>query len=95
MWPLFALMQPIAAVVFALDGILIGAGDTRYLAGAMVLSLAAFVVPALAAGTLRELWVALDVLMLARLATLAVRFARGRWLVLGATGSPPDAAAIG
>jgi hypothetical protein len=25
-WPLFALMQPAAAVVFALDGILIGAG---------------------------------------------------------------------
>jgi putative MATE family efflux protein len=92
MWPLFALMQPMAAVVFALDGILIGAGDTRYLAGAMVLSLAAFVAPALAAGSLRELWVALDVLMLARLVTLAVRFARGRWLVVGA---PPDAGAIG
>jgi hypothetical protein len=58
----------------------------------MVLSLAAFVAPALAAGSLRELWVALDVLMLARLITLAVRFARGRWLVVGA---PPDAAAIG
>ena len=29
LWPLFALMQPIGAVVFALDGILIGAGDTR------------------------------------------------------------------
>ena len=35
LWPLFALMQPAGAVVFALDGILIGAGDTRYLAGAM------------------------------------------------------------
>ena len=32
LWPLFALMQPPGAVVFALDGILIGAGDTRYLA---------------------------------------------------------------
>ena len=32
LWPLFALMQPAGAVVFALDGILIGAGDTRYLA---------------------------------------------------------------
>ena len=35
LWPLFALMQPAGAIVFALDGILIGAGDARYLAGAM------------------------------------------------------------
>jgi MATE family, multidrug efflux pump len=83
-WPLFAVMQPVAAVVFALDGILIGAGDTRYLAGAMVVSLAVFVPAALAAGTLAGLWAALDLLMVARLATLAVRFVRGRWMVLGA-----------
>src|SRR5262249_46356696 len=31
-WPLFAAMQPAAAAVFALDGVLIGAGDTRFLA---------------------------------------------------------------
>jgi putative MATE family efflux protein len=83
-WPLFALMQPPAAVVFALDGILIGAGDTRYLAAAMVVSLACFVPVALAAATLPALWAALDVLILARLATLALRFGRGRWIVLGA-----------
>jgi putative MATE family efflux protein len=35
-WPIFALMQPLNALVFALDGILIGAGDTRYLMWAMV-----------------------------------------------------------
>jgi putative MATE family efflux protein len=83
-WPLFAAMQPVAAAVFALDGILIGAGDPRYLAGAMIVSLGVFVPAALAAGTLAGLWAALDLLMLARLATLAVRFARGRWMVLGA-----------
>ena len=70
--------------MFALDGILIGAGDTRYLAGAMVVSLTVFVPAALAAGSLAGLWAALDVLMLARLATLGVRFVRGRWMVLGA-----------
>ena len=32
LWPLFIVMQPLSGVVFALDGILIGAGDTRYLA---------------------------------------------------------------
>lgn len=83
-WPLFAAMLPAAAVVFALDGILIGAGDSRYLAWAMVASLAVFVPAALAAGSLTTLWLALDVLMLARLVTMAVRFARGRWMVLGA-----------
>ena len=36
MWPLFAIMQPAAGVIFALDGVLIGAGDTRFLALAMV-----------------------------------------------------------
>jgi putative MATE family efflux protein len=86
-WPLFAAMQPVAAVVFALDGILIGAGDTRYLAWAMVVSLILFVPAALAASSLAGLWVALDVLMLARLVTLAVRFARGRWMVLGSVGA--------
>jgi putative MATE family efflux protein len=83
-WPLFAAMPPVAAVVFALDGILIGAGDTRYLAGAMVVSLAVFVPFALVASTLAGLWVALDALMLARLITLGLRFGRGRWTVLGA-----------
>ena len=49
MWPLFCLLWPPAAVVFALDGILIGAGDTRYLALAMVVSAAVYVPLALAA----------------------------------------------
>ena len=46
LWPMFALMQPLNGVVFALDGILIGASDGRYLALSMV---AAFVVFAAAA----------------------------------------------
>ncbi|QIN82714.1 MATE family efflux transporter [Rubrobacter tropicus] len=41
LWPLFALMQPVGAAVFALDGILIGASDTRFLKWSMV---AAFLV---------------------------------------------------
>ena len=35
-WPLFALMQPLNGAVFALDGILIGAGDGRFLMWSMV-----------------------------------------------------------
>ena len=48
-WPLFAAMQPAAAAVFALDGVLIGAGDTRYLAFAMVLASLVLLRPARAA----------------------------------------------
>ena len=83
-WRLLALMQPAAGAVFALDGILIGAGDTRYLAGAMVLALVLFLPAAFAATTVYGLWWALNLLMLARLATLAPRFARRRWAIVGA-----------
>jgi putative MATE family efflux protein len=82
-WLLLALMQPLAAAVFALDGILIGAGDTRYLAGAMVLAFAVYLPAALLAGTVTGLWWALNLLILARLVTLIPRFARRRWAVLG------------
>jgi Na+-driven multidrug efflux pump len=82
-------MQPAAAVVFALDGILIGAGDTRYLAYAMLASLAVFVPLALMADDLRGLWAALLALMMVRLATLAARFSRRRWIVLGAPAPSP------
>jgi MATE family, multidrug efflux pump len=84
LWPLFCALWPVAAVVFALDGILIGAGDTRYLALAMVVSLAAFAPIVLAADTVAMVWVALDVLTLARLLTLGGRFARRRWALVGA-----------
>src|SRR4051794_21823650 len=89
LWPLFALMQPAGAVVFALDGILIGAGDTRYLALSMAFaSFVCFLPIALLAygkdwGVI-GVWAALNVLMLARLATMGARFAGRRWVVVGA-----------
>jgi putative MATE family efflux protein len=89
LWPLFALMQPAGAVVFALDGILIGAGDARYLAAAMVFAGLFVFVPISVAALhfdwgLAGVWWGLNALMAARLATLGVRFASGRWMVLGA-----------
>jgi Na+-driven multidrug efflux pump len=87
-WWLFALMQPIGALVFALDGILIGAGDTRFLALAMVGAAAVFIPVLMAALAfdwgLIGIWVALNILMVARLAPLWRRFEGERWLVLGA-----------
>jgi putative MATE family efflux protein len=88
MWPLFCALWPLAAIVFALDGILIGAGDTRWLAGAMVVAAAVFVPLALLALELEwgivGVWCALLALMAARLATLAPRFVGRRWALVGA-----------
>ncbi len=87
LWPFFAAMQPIGGAVFALDGILIGASDTRYLMWSMLVAGAVFV--AIAALALAfgwgivGVWVGLDALMVARLALLAARFTRRRWLVVG------------
>ena len=92
MWPLFVVLWPAAAVVFALDGILIGASDTRYLAGAMAASAAVFVPVVLVAGGLPGVWAALLVLMGARLLTTGARFAGRRWALVGALGLNPDRA---
>jgi putative MATE family efflux protein len=84
-----ALAQPICGVVFVLDGVLMGAGDGPYLAGAMVLTLAIFtpvalLVPALGGG-LTALWGAMTLMMAVRMLTLWLRARSGRWLVTGAT----------
>jgi putative MATE family efflux protein len=88
MWPLFCALWPPAAIVFALDGILMGAGDTRYLAGAMVAAAALYAPLAIAALVfgwgIVGVWAALLVLMVGRLATLAGRFAGRRWALVGA-----------
>ncbi len=88
-WPLFALMQPFAGAVFALDGILIGAGDTRYLAVSMVIAgFGAYVPIALAALAfdwgITGVWAGLLALMAVRLVTLGARFGGRRWAVVGA-----------
>jgi putative MATE family efflux protein len=84
-----ALQQPVAGVVFVLDGVLIGAGDQRYLAVAGLVSLAVFL-PAVAAvhylhGGLVALWLAYSLWLLARFGTLVLRARGGAWLVTGAT----------
>jgi Na+-driven multidrug efflux pump len=89
LWPLFAALMPVGALVFALDGILIGAGDTRYIARAMALAAALYAPVVLAAGVLDwgvvGVWAALHVLMAARLVTMWVRFRTPRWQLVGAS----------
>lgn len=84
-----ALTQPVAGVVFVLDGVLMGAGDGTYLAWAMLVTLAVFapaalLVPALGGG-LTALWCAMALMMLVRMVTLWLRARSGTWMVTGAT----------
>jgi MATE family, multidrug efflux pump len=84
-----AAVQPFSAVVFVLDGVLIGAGDMRFLALAMVAAVTLFIgAGAALLGThagLGWLWAAICGLTLARLVALAGRIRGNAWLVLGAT----------
>ena len=83
-----AVAQPVCGVVFALDGVLIGAGDGRYLAVAGLITLACFTPLALLVlatdGGLVWLWWAFNAFMLARLVTLVTRWRGEAWLVTGA-----------
>ncbi|MFJ9606309.1 MATE family efflux transporter [Kitasatospora sp. NPDC101176] len=85
---LLALSQPVAGLVFVLDGVLMGAGDGPYLARAAIATLVvftpvAFAVPATGAG-LAGLWWAMNLFILVRAAFLVGRARGGRWLVTGA-----------
>lgn len=88
--PVLAVFLPASGVVFVLDGVLIGAGDGRYLAWAGVWTLVAYLPLAFlvwwADAGLIWLWWAFGGFMLARLVTLLVRERGDRWLVTGATG---------
>jgi putative MATE family efflux protein len=83
-----AALQPVNAVAFVLDGVLIGAGDMRFLAWAMIFAAAVFIPAALLVLALDAgigwLWASLGLLMVTRSSTLLARFASGRWVVLGA-----------
>jgi MATE family, multidrug efflux pump len=87
LWPLLCLLQVVGAVAYALDGILLGAGETTFLAGSMILSGMAYAAVALAALVLHwgltGVWSGFIVLMIARDLTCGTRFLRGRWIVLG------------
>jgi Na+-driven multidrug efflux pump len=82
-------MQPLGGAVFALDGILIGAGDTRYLALSMLFAGFAVYAPIAIAALhfdwgITGVWAGLIGLMVARLVPLLLRFNGRRWAVIGA-----------
>lgn len=88
-WPWFVAMQPLAGVVFALDGVLIGAGDLRFLRNLTLVAALAFFLPAiwLAYGLdlgLGGVWAGLTLFIVVRLAGLLLRVSGERWAVAGA-----------
>ncbi|MEV5689854.1 MATE family efflux transporter [Micromonospora globbae] len=88
-WPWFVAMQPLAGVVFALDGVLIGAGDVRYLRNLTVTAALGGFLPAiwLAYGLdlgLGGIWAGLTLFVVLRLVALLLRLRSGGWVVVGA-----------
>jgi Na+-driven multidrug efflux pump len=90
---LVAAYQPLSGVVFVLDGVLIGAGDNRFLAVASIATTAVFVACAygfraagggLPGNGLTALWLAIGAFMAARLVALGLRARGGAWSVTGA-----------
>lgn len=86
-------LQPTVVVVFVLDGILLGAGDLRFLlvtTGAAALAgLAPVALLALTLGWgLAGIWAGMAALMAVRLATTVPRLLGGRWLVVPAPAQP-------
>ncbi|RSM59452.1 MATE family efflux transporter [Actinoplanes sp. ATCC 53533] len=89
-WPWFVGMLPFAGVVYALDGVLIGAGDVGYLRTMTLAAALLGFLPAiwLAYGLgwgLSGVWFGLALFTLIRLVFLLVRWRGAGWAVLGAT----------
>ena len=90
-----ALCQPLSGYVFVVDGVLIGAGDGRWLAGSMSLVLLAYVPVVLLAravggdhgpeAAVVTLWLAFTTFMVLRGACMAWRIRGDAWAVTGAT----------
>jgi putative MATE family efflux protein len=89
-WPWLVGMLPFAGVVYALDGVLIGAGDVGYLRTMTLVGALGGFLPliwlAYAFGWgLTGVWAGLAMFMLVRLVALLVRWRGSRWAVLGVT----------
>lgn len=88
-WWFLVAQLPIAGIVFALDGVLLGAGDAKFMRNATLASaLIGFLPPiwlSLAFGWgLAGIWSGLTTFMVLRLVFVGWRAFSGRWLVAGA-----------
>jgi putative MATE family efflux protein len=87
-WWIFVAMLPLNGAVFALDGILIGAGDTRFLMWGMLGAAAVYIPIVLLAlhegWGITGVWWALATLIGVRLQTTGARFLGSHWTLTGA-----------
>ncbi|HEY0000520.1 MAG TPA: MATE family efflux transporter [Actinoplanes sp.] len=88
-WPWFVALMPFAGVVFALDGVLIGAGDVAFLRNITVVSALFGFLPMiwLAYGLslgLGGVWAGLALFILLRFVAMVWRWRSSRWAVVGA-----------
>ena len=91
LWPYLVLMQPAAGVVFALDGVLVGAGDVAFLRTiTLVGAVGAFVPISLCALVLgwgiAGVWAGLTAFIGVRLVGMLIRTNGTRWLRTGGGG---------
>ncbi len=89
-WWFFAALQPVAGVVFAIDGVLLGAGDAAFLRtstlAAAVVGFLPLIWASLAFGWgLAGIWSGLAAFMLVRLLAVGLRVRGGRWATTGVT----------
>ena len=89
-WPWLVGLMPFAGVVYALDGVLIGAGDIGYLRDLTLSAAVAGFLPAIWLAYALDLglggvWAGLALFTVVRLVTLVWRWRSARWTVLGAT----------
>jgi MATE family, multidrug efflux pump len=87
-WPWFVGMQPLAGVVFALDGVLIGAGDVRYMRDLTLVAVLGGFLPAIWLALWLDLglggvWAGLTLFIVIRLVAMLARMRSGRWAVVG------------
>jgi Na+-driven multidrug efflux pump len=89
-WPWFVGLLPLAGVVYALDGVLIGAGDVRYLRNLTITAALGGFLPAVWAAYVLDLglggvWAGLGAFTVLRLIALLLRLRSSRWAVTGVT----------
>ena len=88
-WWFFVALQPIAGVVFALDCVLLGAGDAAFLRTATIAAAVSGFLPFVWLSFafdwgLSGIWTGLSLFMIVRLGTVLARTRSGRWAVPGA-----------
>ncbi|MGH3989806.1 MAG: MATE family efflux transporter, partial [Pseudonocardiaceae bacterium] len=92
-WWFFVALQPVAGVVFALDGVLLGAGDAAFLRTSTLVSALVGFLPMVWASLvfgwgLIGIWSGLAAFMLLRLGFVLARTYGTRWSVTGAVRHP-------